>query len=396
MSITVFRSADWQGRPTRAIIDLDAIDHNVRALQRRVGGHSQVWAVLKANGYGHGASAVAAAAIEAGAARCCVAITAEGAQLRHDGIKAPILILGYTPPSEADTVVRDGLTPTVTTRDTALALAAAAQRHRTRLSIHVKLDTGMNRYGLAVEDFHPFLAFLERLPEIRVEGVFTHFATADEPDKDFCRRQFRAFLDATRGLEGRVIRHVANSAAAIDCPEMALDAVRIGIALYGLYPSSDVTREVRLRPALTWQSVVARVMELAPGQAVSYGLTWTARRPSTVALVPCGYADGLRRALSNRGRMLVHGRPAPIIGRVCMDQCIVDVTDVPTVAAGDPVVVLGTSGDHAISADEHAAIADTINYEIVCGLSERVPRLYIRSDELVGVRDSLDRVVVAP
>lgn len=352
--------------------------------------------MLKANGYGHGASAVAHAAIRAGAERVCVAITAEGVQLRNDGVETPILILGYTPAGDAETVVRYKLTPTVTTADTALALADAARQRRIVQPVHVKLDTGMNRFGLPPADFRPFLRFLESLASLQIEGVFTHFATADEIDKAFCERQFRTFLEATRELAPGILRHAGNSAAAIDCPEMALDAVRTGIAMYGLYPSAAVSRVVELRPALTWESAVARVATLEPGDAVSYGLTWTAPSRSVVALVPCGYADGLRRALSNRGRLLVHGQPAPIVGRVCMDQCLVNVTHIPGVQVGDPVVVLGTAGAHTVSADEHAALADTINYEIVCGLSERVPRLYVRSDELVAVQHPLDRVVAAP
>jgi len=374
----------WQGRPTWAEIDVAALKANIRGLKERIGSQCQLLAVVKANAYGHGAPVVAQAALEAGASRLGVACPDEGVELRRAGIQAPIVILGYTPPAEAEKAVEHGLTPTVNALDHAEAVARASQKLGRVTAVHLKLETGMNRFGLDRKAVLELARALESMPSLRLEGAYTHFACADEADKSFTWRQFEEFMAVARELDVP-IRHVANSAAILELPEMALDMVRAGIAIYGLYPSAAVSRSVVLRPILSLRSRVARVRVLAPGETVSYGRTWAAPGPSRVALVPIGYADGLTRLLSNRGTMLVRGRRAPIVGRICMDLTVVDVTAIHGVAEGDEVVILGTQGQESIPAEEIAAHAGTISYEILCGISRRVPRVYVEGQRVVAV-----------
>jgi alanine racemase len=248
----------------------------------------------------------------------------------------------------------------------------------------------MGRFGLLPEgEVLPFLAALEKLPNLEVEGIFTHFATADLRDKRYAHQQFTLFQEVLAMVEQAgysiPLRHAANSAATLDLPETHLDAVRPGVALYGMYPSEEVTRDVPLRPALALKSHVGRVRTLPPGSSVSYGRTFIAKEPTTVANIPVGYGDGYHRALSNKGAVLIGGRRAPIIGRVCMDQFVADVSHIPGVAEGDEVVLIGSQGDERISAEELAGLAGTINYEVTTGLLQRIPRLFLRGGEVVDV-----------
>ncbi|MBI3979968.1 MAG: alanine racemase [Chloroflexi bacterium] len=375
----------WRGRPTWAEIDLDAIEANVHALRRRVPA-AAVLAAVKANAYGHGAVPVAQAVLRAGAARLGVACVDEGIELRQAGLLAPILVLGYVPPWEAEAAVAHDLTVTANTKQTALALAAAARRSGRTVPVHVKVDTGMARFGLPPADVAPFVGFLLTLSNVHVEGLYTHFATADELDRTFMEEQYRRFRAVADALPRLPVCHVANSAAVIDAPELALDMVRPGISVYGVYPSAQTGRAVQLRPALTLKSRVARLRWLDAGESVSYGRTWVAERPARIALVPCGYGDGLRRSLSNRGSVLIGGRRASIRGRVCMDQCVVDVTDLPDVRLDDEVVLIGRQGDAEVSATEVAEQAGTIAYEIFTGLTPRVPRVYLQGGEVLDIR----------
>jgi alanine racemase len=375
----------WLGRPVWADIDLDALAHNVRQLKRQAGG-ALLMAVVKANAYGHGAVAVARAALEAGADRLGVICLDEGEELRRAGVTAPILIMGYTPPSQAQRVVDLSLTPTVSSHQLALALARFAVDSGVTATIHLKVETGLNRYGLPPEQLLPLAESLRQLPGLDVEGLFTHFATGDEPDKSYVRRQFQAFTAVADQLPWIRLRHVANTATVLDMPELSLDMVRVGIGIYGCYPSLHVARDVPLRPVLSLKSRVARLRKLDPGESVSYGCTWTAARPSVVALIMCGYADGLRRSLSNTGSVLVRGRRAPLIGRVAMDMSIVDVTDVPYVALDDEVVIIGRQREDEIPAEEVAALSGTINYETLAAITARVPRVYRRRQRIVAVQ----------
>jgi len=373
----------WQGRPVWAEIDLDALALNIRLLKARANG-AALMAVVKANAYGHGAVAVARAVLSAGADRLGVICVDEGEQLRRAGITAPILVMGHTPATDAARLVDLGLTGTVGSRETAEALAGAAAQRGACLAIHLKVDTGLNRYGLTPAEALALGGWLRDAPSLEVEGVFSHFASADEADKGYTLDQYARFRQVSEGLSWVPVRHVSNTAALLDMPDLSLEMVRPGLGIYGLYPSGEVRRDLGLVPVLSLKSRVVRLTPLASGDSVSYGRTWRAARPSLVGLVMCGYADGLPRSLSNRGSVLVRGQRAPIAGRICMDMCMVDVTDVADVAAGDEVVLIGRQGEEKITADEVAGLAGTISYEILCAISARVPRLYLRAGEIVS------------
>lgn len=374
---------------TWAEIDLDAVAHNARQLKRRAGEQAELIAVVKANAYGHGAVAVARAALQAAASRLAVVRTLEGVQLRRAGIEAPILLMGYTLPAEAETIIRWRLTPTVNTWAQAEALSAAAAAAGVSLPVHIKADTGMGRFGLLPEEAVDFAQALVRLPGLHLEGFYTHFATADAADKTYTRRQFSIYCQLLARLEevgiSIPLRHVCNSAATLDLPEMALDAVRCGIALYGLRPSAEVEPPVPLRPVMSLKSRVARLRTLPAGSSISYGRTYITTRPTAVALVPAGYGDGYHRLLSNRGAVLIGGRRAPIVGRVCMDQFVVDVSDLAGVQQDDEVVLFGRQGEAEITAEEVAGWAETINYEVTTSILPRVTRVYLRNGDVVGM-----------
>ncbi|MEJ2641421.1 MAG: alanine racemase [Desulfosarcinaceae bacterium] len=375
----------------RAEIDLDAIAHNIRALKGLIHPQARLLAAVKANAYGHGALEVSRTALAGGADYLGVARPAEGIALRDAGITAPILIFGYSPPELAPELAAHGLEQSVYDLDTAGRMAACLSSGDASLAVHLKVDTGMGRLGIPcpdeamVERCVDMVAQLTLLPELKLTGLFSHFATADSRDKGFAQRQFQRFetcLDAltTRGLRPPLC-HMANSGAIIDLPATHLDMVRAGISVYGLYPSDEVMRaRIDLRPALSLKARIIHVKTVPPGTPISYGCTWRAERETSIATVPIGYADGYSRGLSNRGMMLVGARRVPIVGRVCMDLTMLDVTEVPGVRIGDEVVLIGRQGKAAISADEVAAWNDTINYEVVAALTARVPRVYLNGD----------------
>jgi len=368
-------------RPTRAIVDLDAIAHNIRRIKALVGPEVRLMAVVKADAYGHGLVPVARAALRAGAEWLGVALPEEGTALRGAGIRAPILVLGPTPPAQAEEVVAGGLDQMIHSVPLAEALSRAAGKARRRVAVHLKVDTGMGRVGVPVEEVGTLAGAIGRLPGLRLRGVMTHFAAADAPDTAHAREQLRRFHEALASPELRsvpsLLRHTANSAAAFALPEARLDMVRIGIALYGCPPSPKAPPPVPLRPALTLETRVAQMRWVPAGTTVSYGCTFVAPTRMRIATLPVGYGDGFPRALSNRGAVLLRGRRAPVVGRVCMDMVMVDVTGIPEVEEGDAVVLLGVQGTEAIPADSWAALADTISYEVLCGIAPRVPRLYI-------------------
>ncbi len=372
----------WQGRPLWAEIDLDALEHNVRVLKARAQG-AQLWAVVKANAYGHGALAVSRAALEAGADGLCVVCLEEAEELRAGGIQAPILVMGPSEPAQARRLVELSVIPTVASRELALALADAAAALGVVQPVHLKVDTGLHRFGLPPREAIALAHYLRQVPTLRLEGLFTHFASAEDGDKTYTLEQYRLFLSVAAELDWVPVRHVSNTATILDTPEMSLEMVRPGVGIYGCYPAGPRS-DVELRPVLSLKSRIVRLTWLEPGESVSYGRTWRARRRSLVGLVTCGYADGLPRVLSNRGWMLVRGRRVPVIGRVCMDMCMVDVTEVPDVAVGDEVVIIGRQGEEELRAEEMAALCDTISYEILCGIGPRVPRLFVRGGRVVG------------
>jgi alanine racemase len=374
----------WWGRPLWAEIDLDALAYNVASLKRQAG-PAAVAAVIKANAYGHGALGVARAALEAGADRLAVISVDEGEQLRRGGLSVPILVMGHSPISAARRIVEMELTPTVVSLEMGQALAREAEELSVRQPLHLKVDTGLIRYGLSPQEIVPLAEALRAIPSLEVEGIFTHFASADEGDKRFTLEQYTTFRSVAEKLPWIPIRHVSNTATLIDRPEMSLEMTRPGVGMYGLYPSPYVNRSLNLRPVLSLKSRVIRLTRVAPGDSVSYGRTWRANRPSTIALVMCGYGDGLPRLLSNRGSVLVKGHRVPIVGRVCMDMCMVDVTDVPDVAMDEEVAIIGRQGEAEIRAEEVAELCGTISYEILCGITARVPRLYLRQNHLVDI-----------
>ncbi len=366
---------------TWAEIDLDAIVHNLHALKAHVGRDVQTVAVVKANAYGHGAIPVAKTALTAGADWLAVNRVAEGVALRTARIDARILALGYCMPAEAELAVAHRITPTVTTMATARALTVAAASAPQPFPIHIKIDTGMGRLGLLPEEAVAFVRAVRALPGLRVEGIFSHFAVADEPDTTFSARQHRVFGEVVRAIEhdsGEIpIKHLANSAATMALAPAHFQMVRLGIALYGLPPSQAIDWAVELRPAMTLKTRIARVRTLPAGASVGYGRTFITAAPTPIALAAVGYGDGYPRLCSNRGAMLVQGKRAPIAGRVSMDQTSLDVSGIENVREGDVAVVFGRQGEAEISADEVAGWAETINYEIVTGLAARVPRVYV-------------------
>ena len=356
-------------------IDLGALAYNIKQLRRHLQRGTRLMGVLKKNAYGHGAVPVAKAAVLAGVDWLAVYSLEEGLELRDAGIEVPILILGYIPSSQVATVAEKKLTPTVS--ETTFPLALDKVKDDTTIAVHIKVDTGLNRFGVSIEDAPHLLDFISSLRRVKIGGLYTHFTSADELDQEAVTNQLQRFLEvATKFPEPRLL-HAANSAATLMLPETHLNMVRPGIVMYGVYPSPEVERTVPLRPVLSLKSRVIRLHQIRAGEGVSYGLTWKAKRNTLIALIPFGYGDGLPRLLSNRGQVLIHGQRVPIRGRVCMDQCIVDVTDVPEVKVGDEVVLLGCQGNEEINVDEIAHWANTINREIFTGICTDLPRIYL-------------------
>ncbi|HHY40951.1 MAG TPA: alanine racemase [Syntrophaceticus sp.] len=370
------------GRPVWAEIDLDALKNNVQEMRRITDQNAQLMAVVKANGYGHGIEQVARTALQSGATWLGVALLQEAVLLREKGITAPILVLGYTPVGDADEVINHNISQTIFTVEDAQTFAAAALRLGKKAKVHIKIDTGMGRLGFCPQgDTLDKIRSLSQLPGLDIEGIFTHFATADDADKAFAEEQFMKFQQLLKQLAAHHIyirwRHCANSAAVIDLPYAHLDLVRPGIALYGYYPSPYVNRQVKLLPVMSLKARVAFVKEVTEGCSISYGRKYIAKKKTIIATIPLGYGDGYSRLLSNQGEVLIRGKRAPVVGRVCMDQLMVDVGHIPDVQQGDEVVLLGRQEGEEITADELAGKLGTISYEVLCRISERVPRVYL-------------------
>jgi alanine racemase len=363
------------GRPTWIRIDLDALAHNIRRLCALA--DVPVMVVLKADAYGHGAVRVARTALASGALWLAVATLGEARALREADVTAPVLVLGYTPPWQAHEAVSLDVTCTVFDADAARALDDAAHALQRRAAVHVKVDTGMGRLGLHPQQVGTFLRVLADLPGLQVQGLYTHFATADSADESFARLQLARFEDVLSELHADGLRppmvHAANSAALLRFPQARYDMVRPGIACYGLSPAAETTLPADFRPVLSFHTEVAQVKSLPVGIPLSYGCTYVTPRPSRIATIPVGYADGLRRSPPWRV-VLIGGQRAPIVGRICMDYAMVDVTEIAEVKRGDPVVLIGAQGDECITADEVAGWLGTINYEVVSTLLPRVPR----------------------
>jgi alanine racemase len=378
-----------EGVVTWAEVDLDAVAFNLRAFKKHVGARVKIIAVVKANAYGHGAVPAAKAALEAGAEMLAVHRALEAVALRRAGVQAPILVMGYTPPDGAELAVENRLTPSLMTLEFAQALSGRASALGEPIPVHVKVDSGMNRYGLMPEEVVDFLRGVSSLPGLQVEGLFTHFATADWADPTYTVQQLEIFNQVRQTAQQAgfafSLVHAANSAATMKLPEAHFDAVRPGVALYGLDPSSEWAPVFEIRPALTLKSKVSRVRRLPAGAGVSYSRTYITAQPSLAALVPVGYGDGYHRALSNQSQVLIRGRRARLIGRVCMDQFVVDASGIPDVQQDDEVVLIGQQGNERIRAEEVAVLAGTINYEITTSLLPRVARVYRRGGDVVQV-----------
>jgi len=372
---------DAEGRPTVAEVSLGALRENCRQAQRVVGERVAVMAVVKADGYGHGAVAVARAFVEAGARSLGVSSVEEGVELRRAGLRAPIVVLGGAFGDEASVVEHD-LELAVWTADRARRLAAAAERAGRDVLVHLKLDTGMARLGLEVDDVTAFAALLATMPRLRITGVFSHMASADAVETAVAKAQIARFGGAVEALAAAGVRpplvHLANSATVLAAPEAHHTLVRPGLMLYGYVPAPHLmTTGVRLRPAMRLVSRLAQVRRVPAGRPVGYGGSWVSARPSVIGTVPVGYADGYRRMASNRSEAVLRGRRVPIAGRVCMDHIMLDVTDVDGAAEGDRVLLFGTEGEARLGAEELASVTETIPYEVLTSIGKRVPRVYV-------------------
>lgn len=365
--------------PTQAIIHLDRLSHNIRLLQEQAG-NRPLWPAIKANAYGHGAQIVARHLVSLGYGTLCVAHVSEAVALLDAGVKAIFIILSATLPAQAGALVAAGCEPVVCTAAMAESLAREAERTGRTVAIHLKVDTGMGRIGIRPDEVPGFLRLCRALPRLRVKGLMSHFACADEADKAFSLAQlerFRGVVEATldQGIE---FRHMANSAAILDLPGSCFDTARPGIAIYGLRPSSGIVnpRASDLRPVLEWKTRITFIKDVSAGTGLSYGHAYRTERPSLIATVPVGYGDGLNRRLSNNCCMLVGGVRCPQIGRITMDQSLIDVTSLRgRVELGDEVVIIGRQGREEITVDELAARLGTIAYEVVSAISGRVTRI---------------------
>ena len=371
-------------RPTVAVIDCDAFVNNLREIRKRIGPERKVMAVVKANAYGHGAVQLARCAIGTEADWLAVATIEEANELKDSGIDAPILILGAILPQEAKEVVKRGFRAVVPSHEVAQALEKASRTLGTKAKVHIMLDTGMGRIGFWHEGFVEDFQRIQSLGNLQIEGVLSHFRQSDVEDKEFAEWQLTRFREITNQIQKRghvfQMRHIANSGAILDYPDSFFDMVRAGIILYGLYPSAGASRNLSLGPVMTLKTKVVFLKTAPPGRSISYGRTYTTNRVTRVATLPLGYADGIPRYLSNTGFMMMKGIRVPIIGRVTMDQTMIDVTEVSDVALGDDVLVFGRMGEDSLSVEEVARWAGTIPYEVVCWVSRRVPRDYVRRD----------------
>ena len=369
----------------QADIDLDAFIFNLNSIKNNIKEETQIITVLKADGYGHGALPLAKEAEkEPRVWGIAVATVEEAMELRRGGIKKPLLILGYTYEEDYDLIAEEELRPTVFKLSMAKKLSQAALRKGKTVKAHIKIDTGMSRIGYRdLEKAVPEILEISRLPGLEIEGLFTHFARADEKEKTPAYLQLEKYQAFQKALKEAGLKiplcHCSNSAGIIRMPEANMDAVRAGIILYGLYPSEDVEKEpVPLKPLMTLKSHIAYIKTLEPGVQISYGGTYTTQKETRVATIPVGYADGYARGLSNKGWVLIRGKKAPVLGRICMDQFMVDVTEIPEARELDEVILLGKSGDQQITMEELGELSGRFNYEFACCISKRVPRIYFK------------------
>ncbi len=379
-------------RPVWAEINLDHLAHNIREVRRVTDKKALVTAVIKADGYGHGAVQIGKTLLENGADRFAVATLSEALSLRKAFKETEIMVLGYTPNSLIDEAIEKDIIQTVFSIDQAKFFSDRAMAMGKVLKVHVKVDTGMRRIGMPVsEETINQIVDMSQMPFLVLEGLFTHFAVADELDKTFTKEQVNRFLWVVEGLENKgvsiPIKHVSNSAAIIDCPEYNFDMVRAGIMLYGLYPSPDVNHDnVALKEVMSLKAEIAQVKTVAAGEGISYGHKYVTAAPTQIATIPIGYADGFTRSLTFKAKGIVKGEIKPVVGRICMDQCMMEV-DGLDVKVGDTVTLFGEASGTRISIDDYASMLGTINYEIVCMIGKRVPRKYTIGGETTQILD---------
>ena len=379
-------------RPVWAEIDLDAIKYNIDSIKRRVD-TKELIAVVKEDAYGHGALDVSKTLVENGATKLAVAVITEAMELRHGNINTPIMILGYTPLEFAADLINYDIEQTIFDLEYATKLSEIALNLGKKAKVHVALDTGMGRIGFLINDnsLNEILK-ISSLKGLEVVGIFTHFATADESDKNYSNKQYKKFTDFNEKLVSKGVniplKHVSNSGAIIDMPNTYLDGVRAGIVLYGYYPSEDVLKQnLDLKKAITIKTQVAHVKILDKNEYVSYGRKIKTERKSIIATLPIGYADGYSRALTGKAKVIINGKFAPVVGTICMDQCMIDVTDIGDVHVGDEVIVLGKDKDLKFDADDMAKAMGTINYEVLCMIKQRIPRVYIEDGKVKSIRN---------
>jgi len=379
-------------RPVWAEVDLGRIEHNVKQI-KSLCENKKIYGVVKADAYGHGALDIVQVLLKSGVTDLAVALITEALEIIKSGINVPILILGFTPLTFAEDILNNNIEQTVYDLEYAKKLSEIAQEKNKTAKIHIAVDTGMGRIGfLPNEKGMEDVRQISKLPNVNIEGIFTHFSTADEADKTYSLEQLAKFNKFVDDLENEGIKinikHASNSAGIMDLPEAHFNAVRPGIIMYGYYPSNEVIKErLDLKPALTLKTSVVHVKTLPKDMYISYGRKYKTDKERVIATLPIGYADGYTRALSNKGKVIVNGKLASIVGAVCMDQCMIDVTDVGTVKVGDEVILLGEHGNTRFNADDLAELLDTINYEIICMIGRRVPRVYINNEKIVKIRN---------
>lgn len=377
----------------QANIDLDAICSNLKETRKIINQDTKIMAIVKADAYGHGMIPVVKALDAMGIDAYGIAILEEGIELRKAGIKKPLLILGFTPSPMYPDLVEYDITQTVFKYDMAKEISDVAMSMNKIANIHIKLDTGMSRIGFQIdEESLNIILDIAKLPGIKISGIFTHFACADEKDKTSAHKQLSEFNDFIKKLEDSGLyipmKHISNSAAIMDLPEANMDMVRSGIATYGLYPSEEVQKgRLALRPALELKTNVVFIKDVPAGVGVGYNSTYITTKKTTIATIPVGYGDGYPRQLSSKGRVLINGQYAPIIGRICMDQFMVDITGLKDIKEGDVVTLVGRDGDEFISVEEVAALSGSFNYEFICNIGKRIPRVYYKGGKVVETKD---------